>query len=74
VNFYETEHKTEKLPNLSAVEAIKKFIITLDNAEKLLDKGAVQADIESIVDGFLQSLNNDGFIQRRLVVCRENPC
>jgi len=55
----------EKLPQYNAVDAIKKYISTLDKAYELLEKDADQVKIEEVVEGFLLSLNENGFMYRR---------
>jgi len=57
----------EKLPHFDAVSAIKKYIITLDKIYEILsdEDEIVQAIIERIIENFLLSLNENGFLYRR---------
>jgi len=55
----------EKLPHFNAVSAIKKYLIALDNVYELLECETARGKIESIVEEFLLSLNENGFKYRR---------
>ena len=57
----------EKLPHFNAAEAIKKYISTLNEAITLVENGAIQPELEIIVEQFLVSLVENGFMYRRWV-------
>lgn len=55
----------EKLYNYNAVEAIRKYICTIDRVTEQLNDRGEQALIERIIEDFLVSLNANGFLYRR---------
>jgi len=55
----------EKLPLFSAVDAIHKYNRTVEGVGELVVKGASQTEVESAIESFLYSLNENGFIYRR---------
>ena len=55
----------EKLPHFNAVEAIRKYLCTLDKVLTLVNDNESQPEIEHVVEDFLKSLSENGFMYRR---------